>query len=180
MPALMVRFKPRLAKIWHNYGLSGSVCCTASRISDHRRSARRLFAQAVVIPDIVYGSNAFFPALLGRQLDRLGLLQNRAIGAIDGHPRYTTVHPLLVQHGLYRDRRTQQAQATSVCLEVPSRESLCHVTRCLYCSSDLLAGAEPVIRGPVVCSVSHPPLALGLWRFSAVRRRICTLEPATG
>ena len=54
------------------------------------RSARRLFVQAVVIPDIVYGSNASFPALLGRQLYRLGLLQNRAIRAIDGQ---SATHP---------------------------------------------------------------------------------------
>ena len=63
----------------------------------HGVSSSRLF----VIPGIVYGSTAFFPALLGRQLDRLGLLQNRAIRTIDGHPPYATVHPLLVQHGLY-------------------------------------------------------------------------------
>ena len=87
------------------------------------RSARRLFVQAVVIPDIVYGCNAFFPALLGRQLDHLdhlGLLQNRAIQAIDGHPPYTTVHPLLVQHGLYRIS------------ELSKRKLLVFVWRCLH------------------------------------------------
>ena len=124
------------------------------------RSARHLFVQAVVIPDVVYGSNAFFSALLGRQLDRLGLLQNRAIRAIDGHPPYTTLHPLPVQHGLYRIGELSKAKATSHGLSGGAFTGKL-VPRCLYCSSDLLAG-EPVIRGPVVCSVSHPPLALAL------------------
>ena len=124
------------------------------------RSARRLFVQAVVIPDIVYGSNAFFPALLGRQLDRLGPLQNRPMRAIDGHPPYTTVQPLLVQHGLYWIG------------ELSKRKLLVFVWRCLHGKASatlsvlfvrLLAG-EPVIRGPVPSGLlsRHPPLALAL------------------
>ncbi|XP_065182692.1 uncharacterized protein LOC135813528 [Sycon ciliatum] len=135
------------------------------------RSARRLFVQAVVIPDIVYGSNAFFPALLGRQLDRLGLLQNRAIRAIDGHPPYTTVHPLLVQHWIG---------------ELSKRKILVLVWRCLHGKSSatlsvlFVRSAGQENPSSEVQWSAQSAILRSLWRFSAVRRRICTLEPAAG
>eukprot|EP00117_Sycon_ciliatum_P043125 scpid94725/ scgid31266/ len=96
------------------------------------QSARRPFVQAVVTPDITYGSKAFFPTLLGRQVNSLGLLQNRDIRAIDGHPPYTPMHPLPTRHGSCRisevSKRILPGGASSSTRRLGPR--------CLDCSSD--------------------------------------------
>ena len=64
--------------------------------------SRRMFIQAVIMPDLLHGSNAFFAGPLGRQLDRLRTLQHRAIRAIDGNPPHSAIQSLLTKNSLFR------------------------------------------------------------------------------
>ena len=67
-------------------------------------SSRIQYVRSVIMPDLLYGSNAFSSSLKVSQLDRLQVLQNRAARAVYGLPPHTSAQPLLERMSLYRVR----------------------------------------------------------------------------
>ena len=67
-------------------------------------SSRIQYVRSVIMPDLLYGSNAFSSSLKVSQFDRLQVLQNRAARAVYGLPPQTSAQPLLERMSLYRVR----------------------------------------------------------------------------
>ena len=67
-------------------------------------SSRIQYVRSVIMPDLLYGSNAFSSSLKVSQLDLLQVLQNRAARAVCGLPSHTSAQPLYERMSLYRVR----------------------------------------------------------------------------
>ena len=93
--------QPNVAMV---YFLSFSLALTAGMPSQRRSSSRIQNVRSVIMPDLLYGSNAFSSSLKVSQLDRLQVLQNRAARAVYGLPPHTSAQPLLERMFLYRVR----------------------------------------------------------------------------
>ena len=64
--------------------------------------SRVLYFKAIIMSDLMYGSNAFSPLLTANQLDRLQVMQNRAARAVFGLSHHTSARTLLLQLDTYR------------------------------------------------------------------------------
>ena len=63
---------------------------------------RITYLQSIIMPDLLYGSNAFSISLAARHCHRLQVLQNRGARVVFGCPPWTSAHDLLERLSLYR------------------------------------------------------------------------------
>ena len=63
---------------------------------------RITYFQSIIMPDLLYGSNAFSTSLAARHCHRLQVLQNRGARVVFGRPPWTSAHDLLERLSLYR------------------------------------------------------------------------------
>ena len=63
---------------------------------------RITYFQSIIMPDLLYGSNAFSTSLAARHCHRLQVLHNRGARVVFGRPPWTSAHGLLKRLSLYR------------------------------------------------------------------------------
>ena len=82
-----------------------------------------LFFKAAIMPDLLYGSNAFSPGLTQAQTDRLQVAQNRGARAVYGRPGFSRASDLLERMQVFRRSRSLSGGAYTPVRVHPSRSS---------------------------------------------------------